>query len=51
MSCEACIEARAANGKGVAYRWKDARIGIVACDRHLSEVLAALNRAQEKRDE
>lgn len=35
-------------GKVIYYRWKNARIGIIACEEHAIEVLKALDKAQNE---
>ena len=47
MSCEDCEKAQERIFQGLDgiayYRWKNANIGIIGCEKHISEVMEALN--------
>jgi hypothetical protein len=46
MSCEAC-ESYINEGIKFWYRWNNAKIVIIGCQKHVSEVIKTLNEAQE----
>ncbi len=51
MSCENC-EKENGNGEGIAYyRWKNANIGMMGCNKHLREIFKVLNENQEEPDQ
>lgn len=48
MSCDECEKCNEGQ-KGIAYyRWGTANIGLIGCQKHLKEVIDALNQAQKK---
>lgn len=49
MSCEDCEKAME-EGLIAFYRWKNADIGLIGCERHLKEVILALRSASRKFD-
>lgn len=46
MSCENCEEQPI---RGAYYRWKNANVEIVACEKHWKEIREALNNAQKEK--
>lgn len=50
MSCEDCAKAQDNTDTiGIAYyRWKNANVAIVGCEKHLREIFHALSEHQEK---
>ena len=46
MACEECDKAQT-DGRCVFYRWENANILMVGCDKHLREIFNALNEAQK----
>lgn len=47
MSCQMCDDAEE-SGYIAYYRWKNANIGVYACEKHLTEIFDALNYAQRE---
>jgi hypothetical protein len=50
VGCEECYLMQRGN-HFYAYRWKEASILIIGCQRHVNEVVIALNKAQRMDDD
>jgi hypothetical protein len=48
MSCIDCEEKPL---RGAYYRWKNANVEIIACEKHCKEIMEALNKVQKENEE
>jgi hypothetical protein len=47
MSCEECEKAQEDSRLVAYYRWKNANVAMIGCDKHLREIFDALKAAQK----
>lgn len=48
MSCMACDSKSDYPDTMAYYRWKNANVGMIGCNKHLKEIFDALNEVQRK---
>lgn len=52
MSCRDCEERQDDPNSGIAYyRWTNANVAMIGCDKHLREIFDTLSDAQQKKRE